>query len=138
MMERRRHLELNAALKWSPPFFSLLMIGLAAAALLDLKPSGRVAALKPISADCEGWDRDAVEGLIPFMYQGSAAAELKLNEGLAQLRRARAYCKDGFVPVARSDYAALHRSFPVMTGSIGSPAATTPAASDRPVIKVKN
>ena len=72
---RERHPELNATPTWSPPFFSLLMIGLVVAALLDLKPSDRLATANVNTTDCEKWDKDAVEGLIPFMYQGSGAAE---------------------------------------------------------------
>jgi hypothetical protein len=122
------------------PFFSILVVGLIAAALLlDSKSSNPLAAAKLSTDECESWDRDAVEGLIPLMYQGTAAAELKLNEALAQLRRARSYCKDGFVAVARNDYTVLHHAFPILIGAIGSPVKTAaPKTPDSTLINVKN
>jgi hypothetical protein len=93
---------------------------------LDSKVSGRVSSGEWIVADCERWDHDAVEGLIPLMYSSSAAAELKLNEALAQLRRARAYCRSGSVVVARNDYRSLHGAFPVTTATLRDPLNSKP------------
>ena len=82
------HQQFDPRLTRGAPFFSLMMIGLAAAGFFDLKPSTRVVSATVSTADCESWDRVAVEGLIPLMYQSTATAELKLNGGMAQLRRA--------------------------------------------------
>ena len=90
-----RHQQFDSRLTHGAPFFWLMMIGLVVAALFELKPSARVVSTTTVStADCESWDRVALEGLIPLMYQSTAAAELKLNEGMAQLRPARLYCND--------------------------------------------
>jgi hypothetical protein len=132
--------QFDARLTHGAPFFSLFMVGLAVAALFDPKTTARVGA-RESTADCQSWDRAAVEGLIPLMYQVTAAAELKLNEGISQLRRARQYCKEDFVAVARSDYTVLHKAFPVLTGAIGSPAKiqSMPASTDeRLLIELNN
>ena len=46
----------------------------------------------------------AVEGITPLLYEDSAVTDLKLNEAFTQLRRARAYCKAGWVAVAKQNY----------------------------------
>jgi hypothetical protein len=106
-----------ARLSRGAPFFSVLIVGLAILAYLDAPKS------RPISADvleptaCRPWDRKAVEGITPLLYDDSAVTDLKLNEAFTQLRRARAYCKVGWIAVAKHDYESLHRAFPVVSGS---------------------
>jgi hypothetical protein len=70
------------------------------------------------AANCKAWDEEAASGISALLPDSSGAAEIKLNEALAQLRRARLYCRSGSVSVARHDYESLHRAFPVATGSI--------------------
>ena len=109
-----------AQLSRGAPFFSALMVGLAVIAYLDAPSSRTVSAgvLEPTA--CGLWDKKAVEGITPLLYEDSAVTDLKLNEAFTQLRRARAYCKAGWVAVAKQDYESLHRTFPVVTGSIRS------------------
>ena len=109
-----------AQLSRGAPFFSALMVGLAIIAYLDAPSSRTVSAgvLEPMA--CGLWDKNAFEGITPLLYQDSAVTDLKLNEAFTQLRRARAYCKKGWVVVAKQDYESLHRTFPVVTGSIRS------------------
>ena len=112
-------------------FFAFMMVGLVVAACFNTpKTHGDATALA--ASACQDWDQEAVEGITHLISDTRAAAELKLNEALAQLRRARLYCRGGSITVARSDYDSLHRAFPVTTGSIR----TAPsAASDRPITK---
>lgn len=70
------------------------------------------------ATDCKVWDEEAARGISALLTDSSGAAEIKLNEALAQLRRARLYCRSGSVSVARHDYESLHRAFRVATGSI--------------------
>jgi hypothetical protein len=118
------------------PLFGLLIIFLAVAGLFDIKISGGPTGERWTIADCQAWDHTAVEGLIPLMYGGSGAAELKLTEGLAQLRRARLYCRRGSAVVARNDYLALHRAYPVTTGTIRDPLSSK--YQNNPIINVKD
>lgn len=120
-MERTNLVEAECArLARGAPLFSLMMVGLAILAWLDEpKTKKAVAQLEP--AECEIWDQEAVKGITPLIYANSAVADLKVNEALTQLRRARMYCRAGSVEVARNDYASLHQAFPVMTGSITPP-----------------
>jgi len=76
---------------------------------------GRDAAFQ---ANCETWDREASEGIAAIIPDRSAAAELRLDEAVLQLRRARKNCRAGFAATARHDYASLHQTFPSATGSI--------------------
>jgi hypothetical protein len=68
--------------------------------------------------DCAGWDRAASDGIAMLISDTSAAAELRLDEAILQLRRARRSCRSGATALARHDYVSLHRAFPVSTGSI--------------------
>jgi hypothetical protein len=118
-----------AQLSRGAPFFSALMVGLAVIAYLDAPSSRTVSAgvLEPTA--CGLWDKKAVEGITPLLYEDSAVTDLKLNEAFTQLRRARAYCKAGWVAVAKQDYESLHRTFPVVTGSIRSVPVSAPELS---------
>ena len=67
--------------------------------------------------DCAAWDRAASEGIAALIYDTSAAAELRLDEAILQLRRARKSCRSGAIALARHDYASLQRAFPSFTAS---------------------
>ena len=81
-------------------------------------PKATVTVATVEQSDCDAWDQEAVRGLTALLQANTAAADLKLNEAFAQLRRARMYCRPGSMNVARNDYDALHRAFPTATGSI--------------------
>src|SRR5262245_26038874 len=59
--------------------------------------------------DCAAWDRAASEGIATLISDASAAAELRLDEAILQLRRARKSCRSGAIALARHDYASLHQ-----------------------------
>ena len=104
------------------PFFSLMVVGLAVLAYFDV-PRSAVTLAEAEQASCETWDHEAIKGISALLHANSTAADVKLNEALAQLRRARMYCRPGSMNLARNDYDALHRAFPTATGS-NRPAAT--------------
>jgi len=60
-----------------------------------------------ITADCHALDQAASASLAALVADASAAGELRLDEALAQLRRARKYCRAGVAEVARADYRSL-------------------------------
>jgi hypothetical protein len=112
------------------PFFSLMMVGLVVAAILT--PETKVDAIALQVGACQNWDKEAAEGITHLISDTSAAAELKLSEALAQLHRARVYCRGGTIAIARNDYASLHRNFPLMPGSIRREGRASP---DQPTIR---
>ena len=123
-MERSRPEDaaISNRLSRGAPFFSLMMVGLAVLAYFD-QPKTTVMLAAVEHSDCEAWDREAIRGITTLLEANSAAADSKVNEALAQLRRARMYCRPGSMNLARNDYEALHRALPTVTGSI-RPAAT--------------
>ena len=106
--------------------------------LLQLAPwvrsNNREAAAR--QSDCAAWDRAASEGISTLISDTSAAAELRLDEAILQLRRARKSCRSGAIALARHDYVSLHQAFPGSTGSIQSGAAHAPGAM--PVVSVRD
>ena len=56
------------------------------------------------STDCESGDRAASAHVATLVSEIGGAAELRLEEALAQLRRARKHCRAGSGQVARADY----------------------------------
>jgi hypothetical protein len=87
-----------------------------------------------IRTNCEAWDREASEGIAAIISDNSAAAELRLDQAILQLRRARKNCRAGFAAVARHDYASLHQAFPSATGSIrAAPRDSAPHANSAPL-----
>lgn len=71
------------------------------------------------AADCGAWDQAASQRVATLISDDTAAADFRLDAALAQLRRARKYCRSGFATVAESDYRALERAIPVdQTASI--------------------
>jgi hypothetical protein len=72
----------------------------------------------PDQTNCDAWDRAASEGIAAIVSDRSIAAELRLDEAILQLRRARKNCRAGSIALAGHDYASLHRTFPNSTASI--------------------
>lgn len=64
-------------------------------------------------ADCAAWDRSASMRIATLVADDSAAGELRLDEAIAQLRRARKYCRAGLIAFSSSDYQAIERAIPV-------------------------
>lgn len=60
--------------------------------------------------DCAAWDLDASANIAALISNVSAVAEIRLDEAMLQLRRARRYCRAGRTEVARNDYASLQRA----------------------------
>ena len=116
----------------------LMVVAVFAFGILQLVPwmrsSGREAAAQ--QSDCVAWDRAASEGIATLISDTSAAAELRLDEAILQLRRARKSCRSGAIALARNDYASLHQAFPISTGSIQTGKANGPEAI--PAMSVSN
>jgi len=115
----------------------LLLVGVIALALSQLAPSKSVSHQEAApQANCEAWDRAASEGIATLISDTSAVAELRLDEAILQLRRARKSCRSGAIALARNDYASLHQAFPISTGSIQTGKANGPEAI--PAMSVSN
>ena len=97
----------------------LLLVGVIALGLAQLTPWTRSAGREAAAPrpDCAIWDRAASEGIAALVSDSSAAAQLRLDEAILQLRRARKNCRSGAIALAGHDYASLHQAFPVF-GSI--------------------
>jgi hypothetical protein len=97
----------------------LLLVGVIALVLSQLGPSKSVSRQEAApQANCEAWDRAASEGIAVLISDNRTASELRLDEAILQLRRARRNCRSGSIELARHDYTSLHRTYPVSTGSI--------------------
>jgi hypothetical protein len=59
--------------------------------------------------NCEAWDREASVAVSALVLDSSSRGELRLDEALTQLRRARKNCRAGFNAVAVNDYVGLSR-----------------------------
>jgi len=70
------------------------------------------------SNDCVTWDRAASEAVAGLIFVNTSSGELRWDEAIRQLRRARRNCRIGSIALARHDYEALQRSFPVAASSI--------------------
>jgi hypothetical protein len=119
---------------------ALLLTAVVALGLAQLvswtRPAGReVAARQP---DCAAWDRAASEGIAMLISDTSAAAELRLDEAILQLRRARKSCRSGAIALARHDYASLHQAFPTSTGSIRANTDTAHRQGAMPIMSVSD
>ncbi len=118
----------------------LMVVAVFAFGILQLVPwmrsSGREAAAQ--QSDCVAWDRAASEGIATLISDTSAAAELRLDEAILQLRRARKSCRSGAIALARHDYASLHQAFPMPTGSIRANTGTARGQTARPVTSVSD
>ena len=97
----------------------LLLVGVIALALSQLGPSRSVSRQEATSQpNCETWDRAASEGIAAIISDNRAAGEVRLDEAILQLRRARKNCRSGSIDLAGRDYGSLHQTYPVSTGSI--------------------
>ena len=118
----------------------LLLTAVGALCLAQLvlwtRPAGREAAAH--HADCAPWDRAASEGVATLISDTSAAAELRLDEALLQLRRARKSCRSGAIALARHDYASLLQAFPTSTGSLRANTDTAQGQTAMPVTSVND
>jgi hypothetical protein len=56
---------------------------------------------------CESWDHAASAALSGLIGDASATADAYVGDALFRLRRARRYCRHGFVALARLDYDVL-------------------------------
>jgi hypothetical protein len=99
---------------------AMLLIAVATVGLAQFTPwTGASSQMKiTVSASCEASDRDASAGIAPLLSDTSSAAELRLDEAILQLRRARKNCRAGATVLAEQDYASLQRTFPLTTGSV--------------------
>jgi hypothetical protein len=100
------------------PWRGLLLAAMAVAGLLYASArTTTISELKTaVGTDCDAWDRAASEGIAAIISDRSIAAELRLDEAILQLRRARKNCRAGAIALAGHDYASLHRTFPGSTG----------------------
>jgi hypothetical protein len=118
----------------------LLLAAVGALCLVQLVPwtrsAGREAAAR--QPDCAAWDRAASEGIATLIADTSAVAELRLDEAILQLRRARKSCRSGAIALAGHDYASLHQAFPTSTGSVRPNAGTAHGQTDRPITSVSD
>jgi hypothetical protein len=101
----------------------LLLLGIVGLSLSQFASWRKLAGSQDGSAQlsCPIWDREASEGIATLIFDGSAAAELRLDEAILQLRRARKNCRAGSTEVAGHDYKSLHQTFRTSTGSIRTP-----------------
>jgi hypothetical protein len=76
---------------------------------------GTAAKITVGTTDCAAWDRSASARIATLVADDTAAGELRLDEAIAQLRRARKYCRAGLISVSSSDYQAIERAIPVET-----------------------
>jgi hypothetical protein len=60
--------------------------------------------------NCEALDRQASAAVSALVFDSSSRGELRFDEALMQLRRARKNCRAGFNAVAVADYVGLSRS----------------------------
>jgi hypothetical protein len=112
----------------------LLLIAAITLALSQLAPSRSVSRPEAASQpDCAAWDRAASEGIATIISDNRAASELRLDEALLQLRRARKNCRAGWVELAGHDYTSLHRTYPVATGSVRAIARDSASDAAAPV-----
>jgi hypothetical protein len=99
-----------------PGVLLVVVVTLGFAQLAGWTRSAGPAAQAP-DPDCAAWDRAASAGIATLISDTSAAAELRLDEAIAQLRRARKHCRSGATALAGHDYMALHLHFSESTGS---------------------
>jgi hypothetical protein len=118
----------------------LLLGTFVALCLAQLVPWTRSADREAAAAqpDCAAWDRVASEGIATLISDTSAAAELRLDEAILQLRRARKSCRSGAIALARHDYASLHQTFPTSTGSVRPNTGTAHGQTALPVTSVND
>ena len=93
------------ALVPSPPFYLLTGFAVVALVFLAMWPNPRPPS--PFDLRCESWDMDAASAVANLIGNRSEIADAYLGDALFRLRRARKYCRYGFVSLARLDYDVL-------------------------------
>jgi hypothetical protein len=99
----------------------LMVIAVFGVGLAQLIPwlEPRAAQASSPTLNCEALDRQASVAVSALVLDSSGRGELRLDEALMQLRRARKNCRAGFNAVAVNDYVGLSRSsFDGATASI--------------------
>ena len=71
-----------------------------------------VAVEPPLAPQCRTWDRDSSLGIALLVPDDSDIAEVRLDDALYQLRRARKNCRAGRLDLAGQDYDVLQRAHP--------------------------
>ena len=66
----------------------------------------------PLAPQCRTWDRDSSLGIALLVPDDSDIAEVRLDDALYQLRRARKNCRAGRLDLAGQDYDVLQRAHP--------------------------
>lgn len=85
---------------------AILMIGASSAAFISKAGVPGTKALASL-ADCPVLDRAARAKVAMLINDDSGAEELRVDEALSQLRRARKFCRTGDSTAARYDYESL-------------------------------
>ena len=99
----------------------LMVIAVFGVGLAQLIPwlAPRAVQARPSTLNCDALDRQASVAVSALVLDSSGRGELRLDEALMQLRRARKNCRAGFNAVAVNDYVGLSRSsFDGATASI--------------------
>ena len=107
----------SALLTWR----MLMVVAVFGVGLAQFIPWTKPRAIQANSAtpNCEALDRQASVAVSALVLDSSGRGELRLDEALMQLRRARKNCRAGFNAVAVNDYVGLSRSsFDDTTASI--------------------
>ena len=93
----------------STPFRGLLTLAVATGLALSLMAgwSAFGQATPPFDARCEAWDASASAAVGGLVADRDRAVEQRLGDAVFRLRRARKYCRYGFISLARFDYQAL-------------------------------
>jgi hypothetical protein len=91
------------------PARTLLILGVTAAAGLSLLAAWSASSgpKVPFDARCEAWDVAATAAVAELIADRSPAVDQRLGDVVFRLRRARTYCRHGFVSLAQLDYRAL-------------------------------
>lgn len=91
------------------PARTLLILGVTAAAGLSLLAAWSASSGPKVLFDarCEAWDHAATAAVAELIADRSPAVEQRLGDVVFRLRRARTYCRHGFVSLAQLDYRAL-------------------------------
>jgi hypothetical protein len=91
------------------PARTLLILGVTAAAGLSLLAAWSASSGPKVLFDarCEARDHAATAAVAELIADRSPAVEQRLGDVVFRLRRARTYCRHGFVGLAQLDYRAL-------------------------------
>lgn len=90
---------------------ALMVIAVFGVGIAQLLPLMRPHAVRANSRtlNCESYDAGASAAVAALMFDSSGRGELRMDEALMQLRRARKNCRAGFDETAVNDYLGLSR-----------------------------